>query len=284
MTEVLINDVDLFDYAWTIGQVGDISTTGKTSALANSQSSSPAMSDALVTLLGQLGQTWGGEPVQAAARSLTFGGFILGTSQADYLAKVDAMKALLSNGAVRVRFADRPTQEFRDARLLQFAANPRAAFLSNLAGDVSFSLQFADPLRYDVTAQIVQLGVNRQPLPVGTAPSFPLLWISSEGSTGTETITINLRNAAGDIVQTMALTYAPSSGDYIIIDCSRIRIRKALAGGAEADGLSLWSSGDFLVIRPGDASFDISKYATIDMSVSGAVPFSGFITYCRAWL
>lgn len=280
MSEVWINDVDLGDYGFALGQLGDIATTERASALAASHASAPQMSDAMIALLGQLGPTWAGEPVQASARSLIIGGFCTGASQADFLAKVDALKGLISGGAVRMRLADRPTQEYRDCRLLSFSANPRAALLQNLAGDVSFSLQIADPLRYDVNPQGIALTTSRAAVPIGTAPCYPVIIVNGGGA-ALSAIVLTYRNAAGDAAQTMGFTGSLGANDYLIIDCVKGQVTKSVAG-VQSDALSWWTSGDFLIIRPADGWYESAAYPTLEVAGTGTP--HGVASYCRSWL
>src|SRR5262249_8524225 len=151
MSEVWINDVDLADYGFVLGQP------------ATGHADTPAFADALGTMIGAVGAQWLGEPVQVGPRRLTVGRQILPPSAASLRAAVDSSKMLASGGAVRIRFADRPDQEFRDCRLLSAQANPRGAILSNLAGDIVLLFEAANPLRYDVNPQGISLSTSRAP-------------------------------------------------------------------------------------------------------------------------
>lgn len=275
MSDAWINDIDLADYGFVMGQDAG-------------HAESPQFSDPTAALLGALGPTWLMEPTQAAPRRLVVGGNVKASTAALYRAAIDQIKGIATQGAVRVRFADHTDQEFRDCRLVDFKAVPRAALLSNLAGDVVMTFEAADPLRYDVNPQGIPLSTSRAALPVGTAPSFPLIRIHGGGATVTGPIVATMRNAAGDSVQTFTISTTSLSGgvlganDYIDVDCARIRMLKSI-GGTQTDATALWSSGDFFVIRPADASWELLEYPTLELSAAAGSPV-GVCTYARAWL
>lgn len=267
MSEVWINDVDLGDYGFVLGQ---------NPAHANT----PDLSDASAPLLGQLGPTWLGEPSQAAARKFLVAGHLLTASQAVLLANLDALKALAGAGAVRLRFADRPTQEFRDARLVSFAPTARAAILSALASDLAISFECVDPLRYDVQPLGVAVSTARAALPIGTAASFPVITIHGGGASLTNPV-LTYRNASGDIVTTMGFTGTLGANDFLIIDAVRCQVTKSVAG-VQSDALSWWTSGDFPVVRGADGWYELAEYPFAELSGTGTP--MGLITYSRAWL
>jgi hypothetical protein len=275
MSDAWINDIDLADYGFVMGQDAG-------------HAESPQFSDPSAALLGALGATWLSEPTQAAPRRIVVGGNVKQASAALYRAAIDQVKGLATQGAVRVRFADHTDQEFRDCRLVDFKAVPRAALLSNLAGDVVMQFEAADPLRYDVNPQGIPLSTSRASLPIGTAPSFPLIRIHGGGATVTGPIVITVRNAGGDSVQTFTISVTSLSGsvlganDYIDIDGTRIRMVKSLAG-TQSDGGALWSAGDFPVIRPADGNWELLEYPTMELSANSGTPV-GLCTYARAWL
>lgn len=267
MSEVWINDIDLGDYGFVLGADPD-------------HASSPDFSDSTAPILGQLGPIWLGEPVQATSRRMLVGGFVKQSSTPTYLSAIDYLKALATSGAVRVRFADRPTQEFRDGRLVSFKDSRRAAILTNLAGDVAMTFEFADPLRYDVNPQGIALSTTRASLPIGTAPSFPVITIHGNGASLTNP-TISLRQANGEVHQSMGFTGTLGASDYLIVNCVTTRVTKSVSG-TQSDATSWWTSGDFLVLRPADGSYELSEYPTLELGGTGTPV--GLCTYCRNWL
>lgn len=268
MSEVWINDVDLADYGFVLS-----ADPGHAAA--------PSLSDGSAPLIGSLGSVWTGQPVQAAPRRLLIAGHIIASSSAQFLTYADALKALATVGAPRIRFADRPTQEFRDARVsgdVQLA--PRNAILSNVAGDFRAQFECVDPLRYDVQPQGIPLSTARAALPIGTGPSHTLIAVHGNGGT-LSAITITIRNASGDVVQTMGLTVSLGANDYILIDSLKTAITLYTAGVA-SNALSAWTSGDFLLARSIDGWNELGQNPTIEVAGTGTP--GGLCTFARAWL
>jgi phage-related protein len=270
MSETWINDIDLGGaaYGFVLGADPNHRAT-------------PSFSDASTVLLGAIGPAWSGEPTQAAARRVVISGNVRQSSGAALLTAIEAIKQIASNGPVRLRFADRPDREFRDGRLVDFIAPSRSAILSNLASDLSVAFECDDPLMYDVNPQGIALNTSRQSLPVGTAPSYPLIILNGGGGTLTNP-TITYRNSAGDSKETMGFTVALGANDYLVIDCIRVQVTLYTAGVA-SDGLSLWTSGDFFVFRAIDGYLELAQYPTLELSASAGTPF-GIAQYCRAFL
>lgn len=267
MSEAWIDDVDLADYGFVLGADPDHAST-------------PDFADATAPLLGAVGPTWLGEPTQANSRRLLVSGHVKASDAATFRNALDYLKALATNGAVRLRFADRVDREFRDARLVSFKSSARAAILQNAAGDVAMTFECADPLRYDVSPQGIALSTARAALPIGTAPSFPLIVVHGNGAT-LSGITLTYRNAGGDSMQTMGFTGTLGTTDYLIIDCVKAQVTKS-AGGVQSDALSWWTSGEFPVIRPADGWVELAQFPTLEISGTGTPV--GTCTYARGWM
>lgn len=268
MSEVWINDVDLTDYGFALGVNPD-------------HQASPTFTDASIALIGAVGPTWAGEPTQAASRRITIAGNVRLASPAALLTAVDTLKQLAATGAVRIRLADRPTQEFRDARHVSFTAPPRAAILSNLAADISVVFECLDPLRYDVQPQGIALSTGRAALPQGTAATFPLIIVHGGGSSLTNPF-LTYRSAAGDALQTFGITGVLGVNDYVIIDCLRARLIKSVAG-VQTDTLAWFTGGDFFALRPADGYYELGQFPTLELSSSAGAPV-GVAIYSKAWL
>lgn len=268
MSEVWIEDVDLADYGFYLGA-------------DPKQVASPVFSDATAPLIGSVGPMWLGEPVQAQPRRITIAGHVAGASASVYRGYVESLKALATLGAVRLRFSDHSDQEYRDARLVSFEAAPRAAILSNLAGDVTFTFEVADPFRYDVQPQCIPLTTNRASCPMGTAPVLPVIVAHGTGASLTNLV-VTVRNASGDVVQTMTFTNTVGANDFRIIDSVKTAVTKSVAG-TQSDALSEWTAGDFPVLRTADGGYEQSAWPTVELSsTTGAA--AGVLTYSRAWL
>lgn len=268
MSEIFVNDVDLADYGFVMG-------------VNPKHASSPTFSDASAPLLGNIGPVWAGDPVQAAARQLIVGGHMVAATESLLRTNVDILKALFTLGAVRLRFADRVDQEFRGGRLVSFDATPKAALLHNAATDLQAVFGLADVLRYDLQPSGFALTTSRTALPMGTAPTFPIISINGGGASLTNPV-ITYRDAAGNIQQTMSLIGTLGANDRIVVDSKGVSIALYTAG-VKSDALSWWpvGSGDFIKLRAADAAYEQSGWPTLELSASAGTPF-GRVTYSRA--
>jgi hypothetical protein len=266
MSEIWINDIDLADYNFVMG-------------VDPKHGASATFSDASAAILGTVGPAWLGEATQAAARRIVVGGFFEAASLAQRLAWLDTLKALSTLGAVRLRFADRPDQEFVDARLVDFGPTPKAALLTNRATDLQITFELTDVLRYDVHPIGFALSTSRTVLPLGTGPCFANLSINGNGSSLSNFGWI-LRNAAGDPVQSQSFVGSLGANDRFVID-KRILLTLYTAGVA-SDGFSFWppGNGDFLALLPTDAAYEQGGFPTIELTGTGTPV--GRITYKRA--
>ncbi len=267
MSEVWVNDIDLADYGFVLGA-------------DPAHRAMPSFTDASMALLGAIGPTWAGEPVQVAPRRLTIAGSVRAASSSALLTAIDALKQIATQGAVRIRFADHADREFRDCRLVDFSAPSPAAVLSNLGANLSITFEDLDPLAYDLNQQGIPLSTGRAALPIGTAPSFPILVIHGGGAS-LSGITATYRDAVGVARQSMGFTLSLGANDYLIVDCLRARVIVSTAG-VQADSLASWTSGDFFVIRSADGSSELGQYPTIELTGTGTP--MGTIYYSRAWL
>lgn len=269
MSEVWIDDIDLADYGFVLGR-------------DPGQDATPTMSDAVVTPAGGFGPLWAGEAVAVQSRTLVISGHMrVDAGASSYRSTVVALRALVSNGAKRIRFSDRTDQEFRDARMTQFAPAPAAAILSTNHAAISITFECADPARYDVNPQGLALSTTRVSCPMGDAPTYPLIVAHGNGAALTNLV-ITVRDASGTVVQTMTFTNTIGANDYRIIDCLRTQITKSVAG-TQSDAQSEWTSGDFPVLRPADAVYAVSAWPTIELSSSTGTAV-GVASYSRAWL
>lgn len=269
--EIWVNDIDLGDYAFTASPV------------TKAWGDAPDLASPSVMTQGWPGPIWAGEPTLAQQRTLIVGGRIVSTSNALLLAAIDNMKAVCQDGAVRLRFADRPTQEYRDARCKSFPDTRNPNVLGGLSTDLAIQFELATPQRFDVNALGYALSTSRLSCPLGTAPSKPVIVLSTGGSaTAVVNPVITIRDAGGNVVQTMGFTGSIAQNDFWRIDAFRAQVTKSVAG-TTSDGASLWTSGDYPVLRPADGWFESSAWSTIELSSSSGTAV-GTITYTRQWL
>lgn len=269
--EIWVNDIDLGDYGFYASE----GTKG--------HADSPEIQNLSVATQGWPGQIWAGEAVLGAQRILTIGGHISAATNAALLSALDNIKAIVQDGAVRIRTSDRPTQEYRDARCKTFADARRAALFTGVATDLTLGFELATPQRFDINPLGYALSTARTSCPLGTAPSRPVIILSTGGSaTAVVNPVITVRDQNGNPLQTMGFTGSIAQNDFWRIDSLRALITKSIAGTA-SDGSSLWTSGDFPVLRPSDAWYELAAWPTVELSSSSGTPV-GMIDYSRQWL
>jgi len=268
--QVFVNDIDLSDYGFGLNE----NTRG--------HADSPALSDVSVPVVGFPGVLWAGEETVVTPRALPVGGFLSAATNALLIAAEDNLKALCADGAVRIRFGDRTDQEFRNARMRAFSVTPRGA-LNGVARNIVIEFLLDDPLRYRINPDGYALTTARVRCPLGTAPSAPVIILSTGGSaTAVVNPVITIRNAVGAIVQTMTCTGSIAQNDFWRVDSARASITKSIAGTA-SDGISLWTAGDFVLLRPADAWFEQAAWPTVELSSSAGAAV-GAIMYWRRYL
>lgn len=269
--EIWVNDVDLSDFGFMASPV------------TKAWGDSPDLTNPSLATQGWPGPLWAGEPTLAQSRLLTIGGRIHTSPNAALLAAIDNMKALCQDGAVRLRFGDRPTQEYRGARCKAFSDTRYPTVFRGLDVDIAVVFELATPQRFDINPLGYALSTSRVSCPMGTAPSRPVVVLSTGGSaTAVVNPVITVRSYGGEIIATMGFTGSIAQNDFWRIDMVRAQVTKSLAGVA-SDGISLWTSGDFFTLRPADAWYQLSLWPTVELSSSSGTPV-GTISYTRQYL
>lgn len=265
---IWINEVDLGDLGFALS----VGTQGHADA--------PELTAVEVTTAAWPGPMFAAEPTVATSRRLTIAGNLRQSTLALLVAAEDALKALAEDGAVRIRFRDRLDQEFRDARCTKCAIQRRGA-LFGVSADVVLEFALALPVRVRREPDGYALSSVRTPCPIGTAPSAPVLIVHGGGASLTNP-TVTVRNAAGDVVQTMGFTVTLGATEYLRIDSARGFVTR-VAAGAPTDGASTYASGDFPLLRPSDAWAAFSAWPTIELGAASGTPL-GTILYSRHYL
>lgn len=212
---------------------------------------------------------------ETTPRSIQVAGVIKGSSLANLRSSIDSLKERLYRGLVEVRFVDQ-TDRYVNARCSGFQVPATPPQFMNPRGRVSFSLFCPDPLIYATQPTIVGQSVvaTRTPLPLGNAPSAPVIKIM--GSATNPVLTY--RKNDGTSQQTMGFTVTLASTDYLEIDCELAQITK-YASGVPTNGMALWTSGDFPVLDPQHGDFINSLWPSLEVSAG-----SFECAYRRAWL
>lgn len=268
MSEVWINDVDLASFGFVLGADPGHART-------------PELSDQTSPVLGAIGPIWLGEPVAAAARKMLVAGHILAASSTGHKDAIDRLKELANAGAVRVRFADRPTQEFVGARMQLLDPTARQAILDTVGGNVAITFEITDPLRYDRDSLLFGLSTDPTELWTGTAPSLPIAIVSGGGASLVDPFFV-YRDASGQPVWEMGFDVSLSASEFLLVDGVTARVIRS-ATGVQNDALDAWVAGEFPLVRPADGNYALSEWPTLELSATSGTPV-GKISYRRAWL
>lgn len=199
------------------------------------------------------------------------------------LAALDALRGTLAFGEVAIRTvyaADR----YCLATCESFDGTADAPQIIN--GDVALTLRFSvkDGVALRIQPDGYALTIGRTACPLGTAESRPVITVHGGGAALTNPV-ITIRNAAGDIVQSMSFTVSLGANDALRVDCARASATRVTAG-APTDALAAgyWpsGSGDFPVLRPYDGFVEAAVYPTVELSSSAGTAV-GDISYRRRY-
>jgi hypothetical protein len=220
-----------------------------------------------LTIPGTPGVTALASP-ETDARPITLSGFLQGATAVDVRNKRDKLLAVLRRGRVTIRLADAPTREMAvditDAQVATAAAQMLSRTLPLTIQALALS-----PWWRDTTDSTVSLTTTPAAIPLGTAPSLPVLTCDTPGAV----LTVTHRDTLGAVVTTLVM--AGLEPDVpVVIDCAARTIRQGLASA-----LHTLLSGDFPVldvVSQGD--FAASAWPTLQVSQGTAR-----CTYRRAW-
>jgi hypothetical protein len=210
------------------------------------------------------------ESVKVASKTIDIVGFLVGTSRADFLTKLDVLKALLIGPLVVTRAED-PTREYR-ARLLSVTMTEVGPVFLQTKQELLLSLWCDDPYAYDASDQTVSFTAATD-VPLGTAPSAGVIVIT--GAAANPVIT--LKDPSGTVLETMGFTRTLGSGDTLTIDLDRFLVTRTVSG-VDTDDIAALSSGSFFNFDPRLADAYASDWPTLEVSAG-----SGVLTYRRAY-
>jgi phage-related protein len=221
---------------------------------------------------------------QRAGRA-TLVGRVDTSTVAGTLAAIDALRAVLSEGEIRVRTAFAPDR-YCLATLETHDGDLYIAEMLNGQARVTLTFTVKDGVAWRNVPDGYGLSTARVTTPIGTWKTYPDILIHGGGGTLANP-TVKVRNSAGDIVQTMGFSTATLGGgvlgasDFLFIDCSRATVTKSLAG-VQSDAISLWNAGDFPVLKPSDGWVEIAAYPSMELSATAGTP-QGFVSYRRRY-
>jgi phage-related protein len=241
----------------------DVGLIGAT--VINATYTTPPLSYPARDIYGRAGQARTGSLAKVGTRTLNVTATVRGSTVTAMEANLDALRALFMAEA-DVRFETTPDRAVRCV-LANMALTPiNGPQFLNTACIVALSLTAYDPYAYGVYLSAAALTPVPVPVSLGSAPSTPLLRIN-----GATDPVVTVRDAAGNMKQTLGLVITLGANDYIEVDCDAMTITKSVAG-TRTDALSTLDSGDFLVLDPADNP-------TIEVDNGG-----GEALYRKAWL
>ncbi len=239
----------------------DTSRLGLVVTRYEGQEGMPSRDAITAPLLGRVGRVvLDGRPT-VGVRTLLLPGVISGDTVAIRQANFRALKERLGRGLLEVRFIDQPLVMYQ-ARLTRCTEAPGdggQAIEPTLR--LTIELECQDAYAYETSRQLVALTTTPVRLPLGDAPS-PLV-IRIFGAATDPVLT--LRHANGRVLQTMGLTVTLGANDYVEINSDLGTIVRSVAG-VQSEGLSLLTSGDFLVADPGDGDGTLNGGPTLELS------------------
>jgi phage-related protein len=209
--------------------------------------------------------------VALASRTIDIVGTLRGSSRADFLAKLDILKAL-RGAALTVILDEAPGRQYT-ARLLSATLEAFGPVFLQQEQPLTLSLFCDDPYAYDTTLQVVAFAVATA-VPQGTAPTRRGI-ITITGAVVNPVITY--KNAAGVTIETLGFTRTLAGGDTLTIDLDQFLVTRTV-GGVPTNDLNALTSGDFFQLSPLDGDYGASSWPTLQ--VSGG---TGSISYRRAY-
>lgn len=219
--------------------------------------------------------------VRRRSATATVKGVISGASVAAALTYLDNLRNLvLTAGEIPVRSAYAPTRQCI-AACTGFDGNPQVA--GSLDGKAEIALTFVvrSGTAEAVTPDGYALSTVAVAMPIGTAPSKPVIVVHGNGATLTNPV-VTIRDSSGAVVQTMGFTVVLGATQELWIDCARTTL-SFITAGAVTDAMNVWTSGDFPQVRPYDGNIETAAYPTIALSASAGTPV-GTITYTRQYV
>jgi len=180
-----------------------------------------------------------------------------GTSAANLQTRLREIRQRFSEGEIEVRFQDDIEKLFY-CKLESIDVTGIAPMIPQPNHNLRITLLAQDPLIYDRNATVAGFSAVAGELPLGTAPTFPIVRIS--GAVTNPVLTY--KDFAGNTEQTFGLTVTLASGEFREIDMDK----STIVDEAGLNAISEKSSGDFFSFDPEDAAEEDGPYPTISCS------------------
>jgi phage-related protein len=259
---------------WTVNGVNP-NTLGLKVESVPGWESAPALDYLTQQVPGKAGNILLRVTPQIGARRLTVNANVVGTSNADMLTKLDAIKALFAPLSLVVVMDNRPTRSITCRLDGSVAIDPGETSMLTRKIAVTFTLVADDPWWYDIaTTSMAEPGAGvGTSTPLGTAPSLPVLTATFTGSVAFYTIT--LYNSAGVQVGVITFTRAFVNTDVLVVDMAN---RTVTVNGVNA--LTTLSAGDFFAL---DAALHGNYGTSAWPSILKGAGATMNISYKKAW-
>lgn len=229
--------------------------------------------DKLADLPGRLGQLLMSPSPVTVPRQLIISGVLRTASNAVLRASCLDLVERAGHGLVEVRFVDDPLKVFF-ARLQTFKRTAIGPALAGNAAQVMLTMLGEDPLIYSTQPTVAAFGAYRGVCPLGSAPSAPVIHIFGPVTNPV----LRYRGNDGELLRSLTLTVVLASTDYLEIDSDAMTIVKYVSG-VPSNGISLLTSGDFIVLDPNDGDYQNGSWPTLE--VSGG---TGEALYRQTWI
>lgn len=256
---------------WTINGV-DPRTLGLIISDVSGWLDAAAASRPATTIPGRAGQRALTLAPDLAPRRLVARGIVAATSVQAARDSLDALRALFDAPSLAVSFTDAPTRAVM-AALEAFTVPVAPAQMIARQLPVEITLLALDPIATDVAGTVVSATSVAAPLPLGTAPSAPVLRILGPATNPV----VTYRDARGVARQTLGLTVTLAATDYVEVDAGAMTITK-VASGVSTNAITLLTSGDFPIFDPLDGDRAAGAWPTLEVS-AGTVE----ALYWRGW-
>lgn len=236
-----------------------------------------------IEIPGVAGEFPAGYGPRATARTIVLAGQVRGADRASTLEAIRSILSHANRGLVSLRCVDALDREILVERTDAAIAGLEAPSMMAEQRDGRIELRFwaAEPAWRDVSPQVLVIGHDATPCPLGGLPSPWTMEITTTRD-GSGEPTIHYEDAAGNPVATIELS-GLVGGTWIYLvstegDVPRVRYFGASGWvDAEADVVS----GTFFLLSPHDGAPALGLYPTVRLSDADGGYTSAVLTYRR---
>lgn len=237
-----------------------------------------------VELPGVAGEIASGFGPRASARTITVAGNVRGADRATTLEAIRTILSHANRGLVSLRCVDALDREILVERTDAAIAGLEAPSMLAEQRDGRVELRFwaAEPAWRDLAPQVLVIGHDATPCPLGGLPSPWTLEITSTRDGGANSVTVHYEDAASNLVASLELDGVVGIDRiYRITTEGEVpRVRYFGASGwvdAEADVVA----GNFFLLSPHDGAPALGLYPTVRLEDPDGGYTSAVLTYTR---